>query len=116
MRASREYRFGAVLALALGLTACDQSPTDLVDRIPAQDLSMAVPAGDVAGSGTPMGVPVSGTAPEAGIPDRPVVTGGDHLSSSPRALVGAATIAASPGGGAVPDLIWQHPATGQTSI
>jgi alpha-tubulin suppressor-like RCC1 family protein len=108
-------RAGLVLLCSLYvLPACDRYPTGSEQPGLPADISNAIPAGDVADLGTPLAGPQSQGTPEAGAPSAPVV----------EALAGAAArqsavdpgVVAASGVGSVPDLVWQRPSTGETSI
>jgi hypothetical protein len=116
MRTSRVYLVGLLIALVLGLTVCDRYPTGVEDRTSPSPLSLAIPAGDLATASAPEPGPLSQGSPEAGpTSDAVPVTG--ELSGAPAAMAGApGPVAASGGGVMVPDLVWQRPSMGETSI
>jgi hypothetical protein len=118
MRASKLYLLAFVALLMPGLAGCDRDATSLDDRAASPDLSRAIPAGDMATASAPAPGPLSVGSPEAGRTSGAVLVMGE-LSAAPFAGAGALAHAygsMEASGGAVPDLVWQRPSTGDGSI
>jgi hypothetical protein len=100
-------------ALVLAWTGCDQLPLAVDGREPVPVTHSSVPEALPVGAEGPVPGPLSTTSPEAG-PPSDGIPAGDPSTGKPIPLAAAGAVAASAGAG--PDLVWQRPGTGETTV